>query len=200
MTGPSPAPSPALAALLEDYRRADEALDRWHAEVWNPARTAHIAALAALDARPFTVTTPEYRNVVGGMAPARTYSTARKMDVAECRGVVSIPLDKQSDDPAWRRKYAAACELVAEADRIEAERQRLDEQHGVAALEAEEAERWKPVNAARDAIRAFQPASAAELIAKLEHLFPSTEPGDDPHGMMPIVLADLERLSEGQAA
>lgn len=182
-----------LARLITQYEQADATLDRWYEATWNPAIEAHTAAIEAVPH--IEVQAPSYRNVLDGKCAARTFSTADRLDVANCRGIVSIPLARQSADPKWRQVYRAARRLTAAVRWRRQQIARLDRQWGIAALSAREDELWKPIRAASSAIIAFPVASTLDLTAKLNHMYEIGTCEDDAEEYQKVVGADVRRLA-----
>jgi hypothetical protein len=189
--------SPALARLLDQYARADTALCEWYDDVWNPAAKAH---RAAHDAVPHTeIPVQGYRNVLDEQTPPHTYSTARKSDVARCKGIMSIPADRQSTDSRWQDTRRAARQLTIAAKWRERKLARLQRQWNVHGYEAREARFWSPIHAATDAILAFPVASALDLGAKLDHMETVGTFESYPDKYQQVVRDDVRRLSSGEA-
>jgi hypothetical protein len=189
--------SPELARLLDQYARADKAIDRWYAAVWNPATEAHRTAAEAI---PHTnIPVQGYRNHLDEDTPPHTYSTANKYDISRCKGIMSIPVELQSTDPRWQDTWRAARRLTTAAKWRERKLARLDRQWKVLDLRAQEERLWQPIHAATDAILAFPVASALDLAAKLDHMEYVGTFESYPDKYQQIVRDDVRRLSGGEA-
>jgi hypothetical protein len=184
--------SPQLAKLIADYARADATLSQWYDDVWNPAVNAHRAAREAIQHTEIPV--QGYRNVLDEDTPPHTYSTASRMDVARCKGIMSIPAELQSTDPRWQDTRRAARRLVVATKWRERKIARLERQWDAMRLREQEDALWYPVHAATDAILAFPAASAADLNAKLDHMELVGTCESDPDGYQRIVRDDVRRL------
>jgi len=189
--------SPALAGLLDQYARADQAIDRWYNAVWNPATSAHRAAVEAIPHT--TIRVQGYRNVLGEDTPPHTYSTANKYDLARCKGIISMPVDFQSPDTRWQDTRRAARRLTIAAKWRERKLARIDRQWNVLGLRAQEDALWQPIHAATDAILAFPVANAIDLGAKLDHMEYVGTFESCPDKYQQIVRDDVRRLSSGEA-
>lgn len=199
--GAAPGVSPALLKLIADHARHDAAVDRWYEAVWNPEVEKHHAALDAATARYQLEVEVERGNSLHGFGgSAFTLSTARKQDVGRCRGIVSIPRDRQSQDENWQVVYRAARRIVAAKKREERAHAAINREHDKLRLREQEHAYWEPINAATKAIKAFPVAGLADFAAKLDFLDRIDIREGDAAELFDIVRADAARLAgEAQA-
>ncbi len=183
--------SPALTRLLAEYQRRDAILGTWYETVWNPTTDALRADLAVV--RHTTRSVAGYRNVLNEHTPPQTFSTANKMDVARCKGIVSIPVAKQSDDPRWLAVREAAADVVKADDWRQRESERIHARHDMARKNRRETELCAAVDAVDEAILAFPVNSFADALAKLAHL--KAVAGEESDRTFPMVVVDLTRLA-----
>lgn len=183
----APAVSPKLAGLLRDFRRSDNAINRWYKTVWNPACERHTAAIDSVPH--IEVVRPAFVSILGTETPAQTMTTANSVDVAVCRGILSVGTGYSPETVTAARK------LVRAAKRREGRVRFLHRLYNRPDLDEREAELWEPVTAASDAIKAFPVASAADLAAKLEHAREVDWVNHDPEAFQTAIGADAQRLA-----
>jgi hypothetical protein len=192
----APSVSPALTRLIAQHARADAAIDRWYEATWNPAMAARRAADDAIKQRyAVEVTVPRADSLPEVARGPFTFSTANSYDVARCRGIVSIPAHKQNQGEDWQAVYRAARKIMAAVKSEERARASLERRYASLRLKEREDERWKPVMAASDAIKAFPVASLADMSAKLDFLERQGVRDGEADDLFDIVRADVARLS-----
>lgn len=185
--GPTPAASqvsPALAKLIADFHAADARIDRFYDTTYNPAVEREAAMCKAVP----HVTIPMNEGWRGDPA---FFSTDNRQGVRVAQHLVrSEPRTSKRSDVVRARK------LVAALHRRERKFQQIARDSGRAAASKREDELWVPIKAATAAIMAFPAASAADMLAKLDHLESvGVCDHDDPGVLFEIVRADAARLA-----
>ena len=188
--GAEPAISPALAKLLAHYAAADARLDRFYAEAWNPACDRCNAIVEAIPH------VEKESAPLDGTSSAVRWSTADKHSIGHARGIASIPNRLQSQTEAWQRRRREARSFYAAHLQRERALARAHRETGLDAADAEERILDAAANAHYDAITAFPCLTIADLAAKLDHIDRS---GTEPLNLLQIVVADVRRLSGGEA-
>lgn len=177
--------SPALTELIAEFDAVNATIDRFYAEVFNPAVDRSKALRAAIP----HVTIPPSPNWRGDPT---FWSTSHSEGVAIAKRLVALePRTSKRSDVVCARKLVAA---VHRRDRAAKEADRIS---GVTSASEREEALYVPYRRVKASIHAFQVRSLADLQAKLA--FIERDDGMDGEDLLPLVIADLARLSGGEA-
>jgi hypothetical protein len=194
----SAAISPALADLIARHAAADAALEHFYATVFNPAVDAHRAAVdehrAAVDAVPYV---EELGGCSVGGGPV-IFSSRKGHSRKTAEHYIACDQDQPNRGGDWNKMIDAARRFIrADDSRKQAVRDLGEEPVLDPSVEARERAAYAPFLAARAAIHSFACNSLADLRAKLAWI----ESGDgmDGEDLLPIVIADVQRLIGGEA-
>jgi len=188
--------SAKIAANREAWRIRAEYSAKVEAPLQARCHAAKSAWKAACDAIPHYTTRATYEAVGDGSGPKQVAMSTSGHHVAVARSMLSsVSHDEHLDD-----YYTACAELIELDGKREAERQRLHEKHGLAALDAE----WEKVqaemsrlaeigHAAEQRVIEHPASSLAELAEKIA--FAKAE-FIDAEDVLPAILADVRRLQK----
>ena len=182
--------SPALLKAIADFERHDAALDRFYRETFNPAIERHNAATLAL---------PHVR-MVGpalGVGPDLVLDSSDPHKVAYARGVAKQPATRASQEPHWQARRKLCRSFTAAVERRNRKLVRLDRDTGRIAADEQETRFYDERKPIKLAVLNFPVASLADLAAKLA--FIERDEGMDGDDLLPLVMADVARLSGGEA-
>ncbi|MEG3086073.1 hypothetical protein [Sphingomonas sp. PB4P5] len=187
--------SPGLAALIEAHRQANATLDRWYAEVFNPAVDAHTAATMAHRAKVAAIPHIVERTVDQGGRVLVLHSKHRDHR-AIADGYVATESRFAKVDcirgKHWDEAVAACGRFIAADDERNAKIAALgDEPRDRVSTEVENAA-YAPVLAAGKKIAQFHATTAADLQAKLAWI--DSDDGMDGEELLPLVIADVARI------
>lgn len=183
--GASPSVSPALTSLMAEFEAVNATIDRFYAEVFNPAVDRSKALRAAIP----HVTIPPSPNWRGDPT---FWSTDHPEGVAMGKRLVALePRTSKRSDVVCARK------LVAAMRRRDRAAKQADQTSGVTAASEREEALYVPYRRLKASIHAFPVRSLADLQAKLA--FIERDDGMDGEDLLPLVIADLARLSAGEA-
>ncbi len=182
--GATPAVSPELTRLIALYDAHDARLIAFYRDTFNPAHERHIEMTSALP----------HVEVDGSLAGdgRRMWSTSRRLDVGEARGIATMPTTGQSITPIWLDKRRRARSFYAAHLRRERAFARAERVSGAQAASEVEDQMHEAIQPTLGAIHRFPVASAADLAAKLA--FIERAETMDLASILPIVTADARRL------
>ncbi|WP_066781272.1 hypothetical protein [Sphingomonas sp. CCH5-D11] len=174
--------SPELLALIGKFDATNAEIDRFYAEVFNPAIERANSMRAAIP----HVTIPSAHPKSAGL-----WSTDNPAGLRLARRLVDAEGRGASDDVQCARKL-----LAAQHRRNRAEK-RIDVITGARAAAEQEDELYVPYREARSAVHAFPVRTLADLQAKLA--FIERDDGMDGEDLLPLMIADVARLAGGEA-
>lgn len=117
--------------------------------------------------------------------------------IAHAKGIAHTPQKHSSPTEAWQNRRREARTFYAAALRRDRAIARAAITSGADAASRREDELWVPIRAARSAVHNFPVASLVDLAAKLD--FIEQDSGLDGDDLLPLVMADVARLSGGEA-
>jgi alpha-D-ribose 1-methylphosphonate 5-triphosphate synthase subunit PhnG len=191
--------SPELAGLIEAHRQADAALNRWYAEVFNPAvekHTAeHYAHKAKTDAVPHAIES-------GGMnlgGNSVTFSSEAHAITGRRSAEIYIQLDNEQPNRGldWDMTRDAAHRFIAADDARKAALAALGDAPLCPMTREVEDQACAPVYEAGKRISAFPARTLADLQAKLAWI--DGDHGMDGEDLLPLMIADVARIISGEA-
>jgi hypothetical protein len=188
--GATPVVSPDLTRLIALYDEHDARLLAFYRDTFNPAQQRHYAMLDALP----------HVEADGSLAGdgRRIWSTSRRLDVAEARGIATMPTAGQSITPLWLDKRRRARSFYAASLRRDRAVARAERSSGAEAAAECEDRMQEAIQPTLDAIHHFPVASAADLAAKLA--FVERAETIELASIVPIVTADVQRLCSGETS
>ncbi len=182
--GATPAVSPELTRLIAEFDDHDAKLSAFYRATFNPAVERHREFVEALP----------HREIDGSLAGdgRRMWSTANRMDVAEARGIATMPTSGQSITPLWLDKRRRARSFYAASLRRQRAIDRAERDTGAFAAGLAEDERLGTMRLLREGIYGFAVTGPADLAAKLA--FIERTDGMEGEDLLPLMLADARRL------
>lgn len=189
--GATPGVSPELSRLIADHKEADDRINQFYRTTYNPAIDRHRAMTDAI---------PHVEREVPALSPAAPplrWSTADPHTIGHPKSIALHPLEGQSQSPAWQARRREARSFYAAVLRRQRALAKAGRDSGAHAVAVREDELWVPIAEARLAIHNYPVASIADLAAKLA--FIEDDNGMDGDDLLPLVMADVARLSGGEA-
>jgi hypothetical protein len=186
----TPGVSPALLKAIADFERHDAALDRFYRDTFNPAIDRHNAATLAI---------PHVR-MVGppiGAGHELILDSNDPHKVGFARNIARQPAKLASQEPQWQARRKLCRSFTAAVQRRNRTLARIDRDTGCIAADEQETRFYDERKSIKLEVLNFPVASLADLAAKLA--FIERDEGMDGDDLLPLVMADVARLSGGEA-